>query len=119
MDGSSLPVAPAACLSSTVRKILPAYRAACGLFVSGGVPVAQVRAAVDAIRQRVRAALDDGGPMRVKAILQELTDEIRIDGRDAIEPTFLVPAVRPPSGSMELAGLEPATFWLPARRSPN
>lgn len=39
--------------------------------------------------------------MRVKAILQELTDEIRIDGRDATEPTFLVPAVRPPSGSME------------------
>jgi len=58
---------------------------------------------LDAIRQRVRAALDDGGPMRVKAILQELTDEIRIDARDAIEPTFLVPAVRPPSGSMEPA----------------
>jgi hypothetical protein len=42
--------------------------------------------------------------MRVKAILQELTDEIRIEGRDAIEPTFLVPAVRPPSGSMGAGG---------------
>jgi hypothetical protein len=30
-----------------------------------------------------------------------------------------VPTVRPPSGWMEPAGLEPATFWLPARRSPN
>lgn len=39
-------------------------------------------------------------PCTSKAILQELTDEIRIDSRDAIEPTFLVPAVRPPSGSI-------------------
>lgn len=38
--------------------------------------------------------------MRVKAILQELTEEVRVDSRDAIEPTFLVPAVRPPSGSV-------------------
>jgi site-specific DNA recombinase len=72
-------------------------------------PVQRISEAdLDTIRQRVRAALDDGGPMRVKAILQELTDEIRIDGRDAIEPIFLVPAVRPPSGSVEPAGLEPA-----------
>jgi hypothetical protein len=45
-------------------------------------------------RGKVRAALDNGGPMRVKAILQELTEEVRIDARDAIEPTFLIPAVR-------------------------
>lgn len=64
---------------------------------------------LDTIRRRVRAALDNGAPMRVKTILQELTDEIRIDGRDAIEPTFLVPAVRPPSGSMEPTGTEPVT----------
>jgi hypothetical protein len=38
--------------------------------------------------------------MRVKAVLQELTEEVRVDIRDAIEPTFLIPAVRPPSGSM-------------------
>ena len=60
---------------------------------------------LDAIRQRVRAALDDGGPMRVKAILQDLTEEIRVDARDAIEPTFVLPAVRPPSGSMDLIGV--------------
>jgi hypothetical protein len=83
-------------------------------------PVQRISEAdLEAIRQRVRAALDDGGPMRVKAILQELTDEIRIDGRDAIEPTFLVPAVRPPSGSMELGGLEPPTSWVRSRRSPS
>jgi hypothetical protein len=76
-------------------------------------PVQRISEAdLDAIRSRVRAALDDGGPMRVKAILQELTDEIRIDGRDTIEPTFLVPAVRPPSGSMEPTGIEPVTSCL-------
>jgi site-specific DNA recombinase len=76
-------------------------------------PVQRIgEADLDAIRSRVRAALDDGGPMRVKAILQELTDEIRVDGRDAIEPTFLVPAVRPPSGSMEPTGIEPVTSCL-------
>jgi hypothetical protein len=50
--------------------------------------------------------------MRVKAILQELTDEIRIDGRDAIEPTFAIPAVRPPSGSMEPAEVNANRFAL-------
>lgn len=45
--------------------------------------------------------------MRVKAILQELIDEIRIDGRDTIEPTFLVPTVRPPSRSTGDPRLEP------------
>jgi site-specific DNA recombinase len=83
-------------------------------------PVQRISEAdLDAIRQRVRDALDDGGPMRVKAILQELTDEIRIDARDAIEPTFLVPAVRPPSGSMEPTGIEPVTSCLQSRRSPS
>jgi hypothetical protein len=83
-------------------------------------PVQRISEAdLDAIRQRVRAALDDGGPMRVKAILQELTDEIRIDSRDAIEPTFLVPTVRPPSGSMEPTGIEPVTSCLQSRRSPS
>ncbi len=88
--------------------------------LSDSEPAQRVSAAdLDAIRRRVRAALDDGGPMRVKTILQELTEEVRIDARDAIEPTFSIPAVRPPSGSMELVGLEPTTFWLPARRSPS
>ena len=55
---------------------------------------------IERISTTDRAALDSGGPMRVKTILQELTEEGHVDGRDAIEPTFLIPAVRPPSGSM-------------------
>jgi hypothetical protein len=50
--------------------------------------------------------------MRVKTILQELTEEVRVDSREAIEPTSFVPAVRPPSGSMERQGLEPAFSCL-------
>src|SRR6202167_4837364 len=74
--------------------------------LSDSEPAERISAAyLDAIRRKVRAALDDGGPMRVKTILQELTEEVRIDARDAIEPTFSIPAVPPPSGSMALAGL--------------
>ena len=70
--------------------------------LSDSEPAQRVSAAdLDAIRRRVRAALDDGGPMRVKTILQELTEEVRIDARDAIEPTFSIPAVRPPSGYLK------------------
>lgn len=69
-------------------------------------------ASIEAIRRKVRAALDDGGPMRVKAVLQELTDEIRIHGRDAIEPTFLIPAVRLPSGTMEPTEVNTNRFAL-------
>lgn len=41
---------------------------------------------LDAIRRKVRAPRDNGEPMRVKAILQELTEEVRIDARDAVKP---------------------------------
>ncbi len=74
---------------------------------------------LDALRGNLRAALDQSDGKRVKPVLQAMIDGIRVDGRDHIEPTFRVPAVRIVSGYMELAGLEPATFWLPARRSPN
>jgi hypothetical protein len=56
---------------------------------------------LQALRNTLRVALDDGTPQRIKTILQDLTEEIRVDARDAIEPTFVLPAVRPPSGSME------------------
>lgn len=70
--------------------------------LSDSEPAQRVTSAdLDAIRQRVRSALDDGAPMRVKLILQELTEEVRINARDVIEPTFLIPSVRPPSGTME------------------
>jgi hypothetical protein len=45
----------------------------------------------------LHAALENGAPTRIKTMLQALTDEIRVDARDAIEPIFRVPAIRPPS----------------------
>lgn len=88
--------------------------------LSDSEPAQRMSAAdLDAIRGRVCAALDDGGPMRVKTVLQELTEEVRMDARDAVEPTFSIPAVRPLSRAMELEGLEPSTSAMPWRRSPS
>jgi site-specific DNA recombinase len=74
---------------------------------------------LQALRNTLRVALDNGTPQRIKTILQDLTKEIRVDARDAIEPTFVLPAVRPPSGSMEPTGIEPVTSCLQSRRSPS
>lgn len=63
-----------------------------------------------ALRNALRVALDAGTPQRIKTILQDLTEEIRVDARDAIEPTFVLPAVRPPSGSMEPTRLNANRF---------
>ena len=38
--------------------------------------------------------LRNAAPIRIKTVLQALIDGIRVDGRDCIEPTFRVPAVR-------------------------
>ena len=47
--------------------------------------------------------------MRVKAILQELTDEIRIDGRDAIEPA--TSCLQKRSAARREAPVFPANSW--------
>ena len=49
----------------------------------------------------LRAALKDSTPTRIKAVLQTMIDEIRVDARDHIEPTFRVPAVRIDYGYMD------------------
>jgi len=70
------------------------------------------------LRQQVAEAVAKGSPGQVKALLQALIHEIRVDSRDAIHPTFRVPlggdhhqddAVRAPSRSVGAAGLEPTT----------
>lgn len=54
----------------------------------------------DALRGELHAARETGDPIRIKTVLQALTDEVRVDAREAIEPIFRVPAVRPPSRSV-------------------
>jgi site-specific DNA recombinase len=74
-----------------------------------------------ALRDRVAEALASSDPAPVKALLQALIHEIRVDSRQAIHPVFRVPvggghqkddAVRAPSRSVGAAGLEPTTCWL-------
>ena len=45
-------------------------------------------------------------------MLQNLIENIRVDARDHIEPTFRVPAVRVDYGYMEPTGIEPVTSCL-------
>jgi hypothetical protein len=74
---------------------------------------------LDSLRSALRAALNESTPTDAKTALHTLIDQIRVDTRDHIEPTFRVPAVRIDYGYMELAGLEPATSWVRSRRSSN
>ncbi len=70
------------------------------------------------LRERVTEAVAQGSAGPVKALLQALIHEIRVDSRQAIHPTFRVPlggdhhpedAVRAPSRSVGRRGLEPLT----------
>ena len=74
-----------------------------------------------ALRDRVNEAIVEGSPAVVKSLLQALIHEIRVDSRNAIQPVFRVPltgdamagdAVRAPSRSVEVSGLEPPTSTL-------
>jgi hypothetical protein len=51
--------------------------------------------------------IEGGDPPTRKALLQSLVDEIRVVSRAEIYPSFSLPAVRPPQGSVPPAGVEP------------
>ena len=59
---------------------------------------------LDTLRSTLRDALEDSTHTRAKTVLQSMIDEIRVDARDHIEPTFLVPAVRIDCGYMDGGG---------------
>ncbi len=65
--------------------------------------------------------IEHGEPEQAKALLAILIAELRVNSRNEILPTYRVgaPVVCAPNSSVELVGLEPTTFWLPARRSSN
>jgi site-specific DNA recombinase len=59
-------------------------------------------------------------PEQAKELLRLLIKEIRVHNRRRIVPTYRIPAaVRAIPRKVEPAGLEPATFCMPSRRSPN
>jgi site-specific DNA recombinase len=83
--------------------------------------VAPTSAELNELRQRVEAAVAGGSSALVKSLLQALIHEIRVDSRKAIHPVFRVPvggghheddAVRAPSRSVEVNGLEPSASTL-------
>lgn len=49
---------------------------------------------LDSLRSTLRAALNESTPADAKTALHTLIDQIRVDARDHIEPTFRIPAVR-------------------------
>jgi hypothetical protein len=63
----------------------------------------------------------EGDPRKAKALLNLLIDELRVNSRAEILPTYrlVTPAVCAMSEKMELGGLEPPTSWVRSRRSPN
>jgi hypothetical protein len=73
------------------------------------------------IAQHLNQVIANGDPRQAKALLRLLIVELRVNNRNEILPTYRVtdPSVCAPASSVELAGLEPATFRLPAERSPS
>jgi site-specific DNA recombinase len=78
---------------------------------------AELHATANALEDAIR----QGNPEHTKALLRILIAELRVNSRAEILPTYRIatPTVCATNSSVELAGLEPATFALPARRSPN
>src|SRR5262245_36220571 len=73
----------------------------------------------DALRGRIRGAIDHGPVTLRKAVLQELVAEVRIESRRVIRPTFRLPlrGVRELSQMVPPEGLEPPTRGLGNRCS--
>lgn len=59
------------------------------------------------LQTEVREVIDGGDPTTRKALLASMVEEIRVVSRAEIYPSFSLPAVRPPSGSVPLRGFEP------------
>jgi len=83
--------------------------------------VAPTSVELNELRLRVEEAVASGSSALVKSLLQALIQEIRVDSRQAIHPVFRVPiggdhqqddAVRAPSRSVEVNGLEPSASTL-------
>jgi hypothetical protein len=54
-------------------------------------PESASAAELDALRDLLQTALEDGTPTRIKPVLQAMIDGLRVDGRDHIAPAFRVP----------------------------
>jgi hypothetical protein len=67
-----------------------------------------------AVADQLEHVLAEGEPQNAKALLRLLIQELRVDGRAQIQPTYrlVTPAVCATSEKVEHAGIEPATSGL-------
>ena len=72
-----------------------------------------------AVADQLEHVLAEGEPQKAKALLRLLIQELRVDGRAQIQPTYrlLTPEVCATSEKVEAAGIEPASADAPVRAS--
>ncbi len=63
---------------------------------------------------RTPCCVDEGNPQKAKALLRLLIDELRVNSRAEIVPTYrlVTPAVCAMSERVEVAGIEPASSGI-------
>jgi site-specific DNA recombinase len=89
--------------------------------LAADAPHAPDTAELHATANALEDAIRQGNPEHTKALLRILIQELRVNSRAEILPTYRIatPTVCATNSSVELAGLEPATSWVRSRRSPN
>jgi site-specific DNA recombinase len=82
---------------------------------------APTAADVAEVANLIEAVLADANPQETKPLLHLLIDELRVNSRAEILPTYrlVTPTVCAMSEKVERAGIEPATSALQRRRSPS
>jgi site-specific DNA recombinase len=82
---------------------------------------APTAAELAAVADHLEAVIADADPQKAKAFLRLLIDELRVNSRAEILPTYrlVTPEVCAMSEKVERAGIEPATSGLQSRRSPS
>jgi site-specific DNA recombinase len=116
-EGGELNVAHFSERVSTLRARLDALRdrdQALAADLAANEPTAPDTASLKAVADRLDYVIANGEREQTKALLATLIDELRVNSRNEILPTYRVgaPAVCAPDSSVELAGLEPATSWV-------
>ncbi len=96
--------APRIAALSEEAKALEARAAELAAHENDEQPERATPADLDSLRSTLRAALNASTPTDAKTALHTLIDQIRVEGRDHIEPTFRIPAVRIDYDYMDAGG---------------
>jgi hypothetical protein len=74
-----------------------------------------------AVAGQLERVIAEGEPQKTKALLRLLIQELRVEGRARIQPTYRLatPEVCATSEKVERTGIEPVTSALQRRRSPS